>query len=63
MTEQTPEDLVHALRNAQAEKRALQHLLGRATDEIEELIESNCDEEVKADAGKAAERFRRAASL
>ena len=31
--------------------------------EIEELVESDCDEEQKAKALKAAERFRRAASL
>jgi hypothetical protein len=63
MTNETPEELVHALRNAQAEKRALQHLLGRATDEIEELVESDCDPEAKEQASKAAERFRRATSL
>jgi hypothetical protein len=63
MTDETPEELVHALRNAQAEKRALQHLLGRATDEIEELVDSDCEPETKEQASKAAERFRRAASL
>ena len=65
MTDKTdsPEELVHALRNAQAEKSALQHLLGRATNEIEHLVESDCDDEVKERAAKAAERFRRAAEL
>ena len=58
-----PEDLKHELRNVEQEKRALQHLLGKATDHIEELVESNCDPEVKEQAAAAAEKFRRAAEL
>jgi hypothetical protein len=60
---ESPEQLLHSLRNAQAEKKALQHLLGRATDEIEELVESDCDPAVKEQAAKAAERFRRASEI
>jgi len=55
--------LKHELGNAKQEKRALQYLLDKASAEIEELVESDCDEEQKAKALKAAERFRRAASL
>jgi hypothetical protein len=55
--------LKHELGNAKQEKRALQYLLDKASAEIEELVESDCDEDQKAKALKAAERFRRAASL
>ena len=56
-------ELKHELGNAQQEKKALQYLLDKASDEIEDLVESDCDETQKAKAKKAAERFRRAASL
>jgi len=56
------EDLIHELRNVQAEKQALKHLLGRATDRIEDLVQSDCEDAHKAQALKDAERFRRAAS-
>jgi hypothetical protein len=55
--------LKHELANAEQQKRALQHLLERASDEIEELVEGDCDAEGKAKAIAAARRFRRASSL
>ena len=59
--EPSPEELKHTLANAEQQKLALQNMLARATDQIEELVESDCDPEVKAEASHAAERFRRAA--
>jgi hypothetical protein len=59
----TPEQLKHELANAEQQKKALQHLLSRATDEIEGLIESDCDPEVKEQAGEKVQRFRRAVDL
>ena len=56
------EDLIHALRNVQAEKQALKHLLSKATDRIENLVESDCEDLHKEQARKEAERFRRAAT-
>ncbi len=55
--------LKHELANAEQQKRALQHLLERASDEIDELVENDCDDEGKAKAAAAAKRFRRASSL
>ena len=55
--------LKHELANAEQKKRALQQLLARASEEIEELAESDCAEPSKEEALKAAKRFRRAASL
>jgi hypothetical protein len=55
--------LKHKLANAEQQKRALQHLLQRASDEIDELVNSDCDDEGKAKAAAAAKRFRRASSL
>jgi len=57
------DDLRHELANVEQQKRALQHLLERASDEIEELVENGCGEEDKAKAAAAVERFRRASSL
>ncbi|HYD23491.1 MAG TPA: hypothetical protein VEB68_01755 [Croceibacterium sp.] len=53
----------HELANAEQQKKALQSLLARASEEIEQLVESDCGDENKEQALKAAERFRRAASL
>ncbi|MBV8911851.1 MAG: hypothetical protein JOZ05_02290, partial [Acetobacteraceae bacterium] len=58
---ETPEQLKHELRNVEQEKRALQHLLNKATDHIEELVESDCDPVVKDHAAEAAAKLRRAA--
>jgi len=55
--------LEHELANAKQQKSALQHLLRKASEEIEGLVESECDEPNKEAALKAAERFRRAALL
>jgi hypothetical protein len=55
--------LKHALGNEQQKKEALQGLLDRASDEIEDLVEADCDEKQKEHALKAAETFRRAANL
>lgn len=60
--DESQRDLKHELANAQARAKAAQHLLKRAAEEIEELVESNCDEEQKEQASKAAERFKRAAT-
>jgi hypothetical protein len=56
-------DLEHELANSEAKIRAAQHLLKRAAEEIEDLVEADCEEEQKIIASQAAERFRKAASL
>lgn len=61
--DESPRDLEHELANAQARTKAAQHLLNRAADEIKDLAEADCSEEQKEQAIKAAEKFRRAASL
>jgi hypothetical protein len=61
--QESREKLVHELRNVEQEKRALQHLLKRATDEIDSLVESNCEEAAKEQASHMAERLRRATEL
>lgn len=58
-----PDDLKHELANSEAKVRAAQHMLKRAAEEIEDLVEADCDEAQKNAATQAAERFRRAASL
>ena len=63
MADDDKNKLKHELANAEQQKRALQHLLERASDEIEELVESECGEEDKAKAAAAVKRFRRASSL
>lgn len=55
-------ELIHALRNAEAEKVALKHFLGKAAERIEILVESDCEEKHKQQAIVELERFRRAAS-
>jgi hypothetical protein len=60
---ETPEQLKHELRNVEQEKRALQHLLNKATHHIDELVESDCDPAVKEQAAEAAARLRRAVDL
>jgi len=56
-------ELKHELANAQQQKRALQQLLHRASDHIEDLVERECADEDKEGALDAAKKFRRAASL
>ena len=60
---ESPRDLKHELANAEAKAKAAQHFLNRAAEEIEDLVEADCDEEQKNHASEAAERFRRVASL
>ena len=60
--DESQRDLKHELANAQARTLAAQHLLKRAADEIEELVESDCADQKKEEAAKAAKRFRRAAT-
>jgi hypothetical protein len=60
--DESQRDLKHELANAEARAKAAQHLLKRAAEEIEELVESNCGDEQKEQASKAAERFKLAAS-
>lgn len=55
--------LAHDLANAEQQKRALQRMLERASDEIEELVESDCGDEDKVKAAAAVKRFRRASTL
>jgi hypothetical protein len=59
----SPRDLKHELANAEAKTKAAQHLLKRAAEEIEDLVEADCEDAQKNQASQAAERFRRAASL
>lgn len=60
---ESPRDLEHELANSEAKVKAAQHLLKRAAEEIEDLVEADCDDEQKNVAVEAAERFRKAASL
>jgi hypothetical protein len=55
--------LKHALGNEQQKKEALQTLLKRASDEIEDLVEADCKDEQTERALQAAKQFRRAAKL
>lgn len=55
--------LKHALGNEQQKKEALQTLLERASDEIEDLVNADCEEEQTDRALEAAKQFRRAAKL
>ena len=56
-------ELRHKLGNAQQEKAALQHLLDRAADELEEIVAAECEDEAKEEALATAAKLRRAASL
>ena len=53
-------DLAHYLKNVEQEKLALQSLLKRAADEIDQLAEADCDPDAIAHAEKTAARLRRA---
>lgn len=55
--------LRHKLGNAQQEKAALQHLLDQAADELEGIVEAECEDEAKDEALATAAKLRRAASL
>lgn len=60
--DESQRDLKHELANAEARTKAAQHLLKRAAEEIDKLVDADCEEQQKDQASKAAERFRRAAS-
>jgi hypothetical protein len=60
---ESPRDIEHELANEQAKTQAAQHLLKRAAQEIENLVEANCADEDTEHALEAAKRFRKAASL
>lgn len=49
----------HALANSQQEKIALQNVLARAADQIDQLVESDCHEIEKGKAARTARRLRR----
>jgi hypothetical protein len=61
--DESKRDLEHELANSEAKVRAAQHLLKRAAEEIEDLVEADCEDEQKNHASAAAKRLRRAASL
>ena len=63
MSDDVERKLKHELANTQQQKKALQAMLERASDEIEDLVESDCADANKDAALQAAARFRRAASL
>ncbi|MBS7668300.1 hypothetical protein [Croceicoccus gelatinilyticus] len=58
-TEQSKDELRHALANSQQEKLALQNVLARAADQIDQLIESDCQDMEKGKASRTAERLRK----
>jgi hypothetical protein len=61
--QKTYRELLHELGNAQQEKVALQYLLMIAAEQIEDLARQVSNEDARAKALKAAERFRRSAEL
>jgi hypothetical protein len=60
---ESPRDIEHELANEQAKTQAAQHLLKKAAEEIENLVEADCADEDTQRALEAAQRFRKAASL
>ncbi|WP_156842150.1 hypothetical protein [Novosphingobium aquimarinum] len=63
MDDQEKQELKHTLGNVQAENQALKSLLGKAADRLEDVVESNCDEDEQVKALNVAERLRRAVAL
>lgn len=57
------ERLEHDLANVEQEKRSLQGMLKRAAKQIDELVESDCDDRVTDQAKQTAAKLKRAASL
>lgn len=55
--------LKHKLANVEQQKMALQQMLKKASDEIENLVEGECSDADKETALKAVERFRKASSV
>ncbi len=62
MTDGGKQKLEHELRNLQAEKAALENMLGDAADKLEEIAESDCEDEDTDKAKAAAKRYRRVIS-
>jgi hypothetical protein len=62
LSEKDRAELIHELRNVQAEKQALKHLLRKATDLVDNLVEHDCEEPHREKAKAEAERLRRATS-
>ncbi len=60
--DESKRDLKHQLANSEAKVRAARHMLERAADEIEKIVEADCAEEDADRALAAAERFRSAAA-
>lgn len=60
--DESQRDLKHELANAKARTEAAKHLLKRAADQIDDLVQSDCEDQQKEQASEAAKRFRRAAS-
>jgi hypothetical protein len=56
-------ELRHKLANAEQQKRALKGMLDKAADELEEIVEADCEDEAKEEALATAAKLRRAASL
>ena len=56
-------ELIHELRNVQAERQALKHLLRKAADLVDNLVEHDCEEPHREKAKVEAERLRRATSF
>ena len=56
-------DIAHHLKNVEQEKLALQSMLARAADELENLAHADCAEDAKVAAEKTAKRIRRASTL
>ena len=61
--DESQRDLKHELANEKAKTQAAQHMLKRAANELEALVEADCEDDQKDQATKAAKLFRRAASV
>lgn len=59
MTDGGKRKLEHEVRNLNAEKAALENMLGDAADKLEEIAESDCEDEDTQKARDAARRYRR----
>ena len=56
-------DIVHRLKNVEQEKLALQSMLARAADELDNLAHADCADDAKVAAEQTAKRIRRASTL
>lgn len=55
--------LEHDLANFEQKKRALQVMLMQAAEQIDELVDSHCDERISEKAQETARKLKRAALL